>query len=122
EECIIDSIAQSWSVMSEAADPARAAQAMQAVDEHLIRRDTGLALLFTPPFDRTSLDPGYIKGYPPGLRENGGQYTHAAAWSVIAFTKLGQGDRAASLFSMLNPINHTSTRRGLQQYRAEPTA
>ncbi len=122
EECTIDSIAQSWSVMSEAADPARAAQAMQAVDEHLIRRDTGLALLFTPPFDRTSLDPGYIKGYPPGLRENGGQYTHAAAWSVIAFTKLGQGDRAASLFSMLNPINHNSTRRGLQQYKVEPYA
>ena len=109
----IDSIAQSWSVMSEAADPARAAQAMQAVDEHLIRRDAGLALLFTPPFDRTPLDPGYIKGYPPGLRENGGQYTHAAAWSVIAFAKLGQGDQAASLFSMLNPINHSSHAHGI---------
>jgi cyclic beta-1,2-glucan synthetase len=122
EECKIDSIAQSWSVISAAADPARAAQAMQAVDEHLIRRDSGLALLFTPPFDRTSLDPGYIKGYPPGLRENGGQYTHAAAWAVIAFARLGQGDRAASLFSMLNPINHSHTRRGLQQYKVEPYA
>jgi cyclic beta-1,2-glucan synthetase len=122
EECSIDSIAQSWSVISEAADPARAAQAMQAVDEHLIRRDAGLALLFAPPFDRTPLDPGYIKGYPPGLRENGGQYTHAAAWSVIAFARLGQGDRATSLFSMLNPINHSRTRRGLQQYKVEPYA
>jgi cyclic beta-1,2-glucan synthetase len=120
EECRIDSIAQSWSVMSAAGDPGRAAQAMLAVDEQLIRRDTGLALLFTPPFDRTSLEPGYIKGYPPGLRENGGQYTHAAAWSVIAFAELGQGDKAASLFSMLNPINHTSTRTGLRQYKVEP--
>jgi len=122
EECRIDSIAQSWSVMSEAADPRRAAQAMSAVAEHLIQRDTGLALLFTPPFDRTTLDPGYIKGYPPGLRENGGQYTHAAAWSVIAFAMLGQGDQAASLFSMLNPINHSRTRTGLQQYKVEPYA
>jgi len=120
EECNIDSIAQSWSVISAGADPSRAAQAMQAVDEHLIRRDVGLALLFTPPFDRTTLDPGYIKGYPPGLRENGGQYTHAAAWSVIAFAKLGQGDRAAALFAMLNPINHSRTRTGLQQYKVEP--
>jgi cyclic beta-1,2-glucan synthetase len=122
EECKIDSIAQSWSVICGAAEPLRAAQAMQAVDEHLIRRDTGLALLFAPPFDRTSLDPGYIKGYPPGLRENGGQYTHAAAWAVIAFARLGQGERAASLFSMLNPINHSRTRRGLQQYKVEPYA
>jgi cyclic beta-1,2-glucan synthetase len=122
EECSIDSIAQSWSVISAGADPSRAEQAMQAVDERLIRRDAGLALLFTPPFNRTSLDPGYIKGYPPGLRENGGQYTHAAAWSVIAFAKLGQGDRAAELFAMLNPINHSRTRTGLQQYKVEPYA
>lgn len=122
EECRIDSIAQSWSVMSAAADPVRAAQAMRAVEEQLILRDAGLALLFTPPFDRTPLDPGYVKGYPPGLRENGGQYTHAAAWSVIAFAELGQGDKAASLFSMLNPINHTRTRTGLRQYKVEPYA
>lgn len=122
EECRIDSIAQSWSVMSAAADPVRAAQAMRAVEEQLILRDAGLALLFTPPFDRTPLDPGYVKGYPPGLRENGGQYTHAAAWSVIAFAQLGQGDKAASLFSMLNPINHTRTRTGLRQYKVEPYA
>ena len=122
EECRIDSIAQSWSVISAAGDPARAAQAMAAVDEQLIRYEDGLALLFTPPFDRTPLDPGYVKGYPPGLRENGGQYTHAATWSVIAFAKLGQGDKAAQLFSLLNPINRTSTRAGLQRYKVEPYA
>ena len=93
---------------------------MAAVDEHLILRDDGLALLFAPPFDRTPLDPGYIKGYPPGLRENGGQYTHAAAWSVIAFAELGQGDKAAALFSLLNPINHTSTRTAVRRYKVEP--
>jgi cyclic beta-1,2-glucan synthetase len=108
--------------MSAAADPIRAEQAMRAVDEQLIRRNDNLALLFTPPFDRTSLDPGYVKGYPPGLRENGGQYTHAAAWSVIAFAQLGQGDKATALFAMLNPINHTSTRTGLRQYKVEPYA
>ena len=119
-ECRIDSIAQSWSVISGAADPARALRAMAAVDQQLIRYDEGLALLFTPPFDRTPLDPGYIKGYPPGIRENGGQYTHAAAWSVMAFAALGQGDKAAELFSLLNPINHTSTRADVQRYKVEP--
>ncbi|HSN71937.1 MAG TPA: hypothetical protein VLT59_10510, partial [Steroidobacteraceae bacterium] len=122
DECRIDSIAQSWSVIAEAAAPARAEQAMASVDEFLIRRDDGLALLFTPPFERTALDPGYIKGYPPGLRENGGQYTHAAAWSVIAFAKLGQGDRATQLFSLLNPINHARSRTGMRRYRVEPYA
>ena len=120
EECRIDSIAQSWSVISGRRGSARAAQAMAAVDAHLIRRDDGLALLFTPPFDRTPLDPGYVKGYPPGIRENGGQYTHAAAWSVIAFAMLGQGDKAAELFSLLNPINHTSTRTDVHRYKVEP--
>ncbi len=122
DECRIDSIAQSWAVISGAADPIRAAQAMTVVDEQLIRRADGVALLFAPPFDRGSHDPGYIKGYPPGLRENGGQYTHAATWSVIAFTRLGQGDKAAELFSLLNPINHTNTRTGLRRYKAEPYA
>jgi cyclic beta-1,2-glucan synthetase len=93
---------------------------MAAVEQHLIRPADGLALLFTPPFDRTPLDPGYIKGYPPGIRENGGQYTHAAAWSVIAFAALGQGDKAAALFSLLNPINHASTRADVQRYKVEP--
>jgi cyclic beta-1,2-glucan synthetase len=120
DECRIDSIAQSWGVISGAADPPRALRAMAAVDEHLIRGNEGLALLLAPPFDRTPLDPGYIRGYPPGIRENGGQYTHAAAWSVIAFAALGQGDQAARLFSLVNPINHTSTRADLQRYKVEP--
>ena len=120
DECRIDSIAQSWSVISGAADPARAARAMAAVEDQLIRREAGLALLFTPPFDRTPLDPGYIKGYPPGIRENGGQYTHAAAWSVIAFATLGDGDKAADLFSLINPINHSSTRASVHRYKVEP--
>ncbi len=120
DECRINSIAQSWSVISGAADPARAARAMEAVEDQLIRREAGLALLFTPPFDHTPLDPGYIKGYPPGIRENGGQYTHAAAWSVIAFATLGDGDKAADLFSLINPINHSSTRASIQRYKVEP--
>ena len=120
DECRINSIAQSWSVISGAADPARAARAMEAVEDQLIRREAGLALLFTPPFDHTPLDPGYIKGYPPGIRENGGQYTHAAAWSVIAFATLGDGDKAADLFSLINPINHSRTRASIQRYKVEP--
>jgi cyclic beta-1,2-glucan synthetase len=120
DECRIDSIAQSWSVISGAADPARAARAMAAVQDQLIRHEAGLALLFTPPFDRTPLDPGYIKGYPPGIRENGGQYTHAAAWSVIAFATLGHGDKATDLFSLINPINHSSARSSVQRYKVEP--
>ena len=119
-ECRIDSIAQSWSVISGAADPIRAARAMTAVESHLIRRNAGLALLFAPPFDRTALDPGYIKGYPPGIRENGGQYTHAATWSVIAYAMLGQGNNAWELFSLLNPINRTSTRADVHRYKVEP--
>jgi cyclic beta-1,2-glucan synthetase len=93
---------------------------MAAVEEHLIRRDEGLMVLLAPPFDRTALDPGYIKGYPPGIRENGGQYTHAAFWSVIAFAALGEGDKAHGLFSLLNPINHASTRSSADRYRVEP--
>ncbi|HUP37231.1 MAG TPA: glucoamylase family protein [Candidatus Limnocylindria bacterium] len=119
-ECRIDSIAQSWGVISGAAAPARAARAMAAVEEYLVRRDQELILLFTPPFDRWSMDPGYIKGYPPGIRENGGQYTHAAIWTVMAFAALGDGDRANELFSILNPINRTSTRAGVHRYRGEP--
>jgi cyclic beta-1,2-glucan synthetase len=120
EECRIDSIAQSWAVLSGAAEPARAARAMAAVEEHLIRRDEGLTVLLAPPFDRAALDPGYIKGYPPGIRENGGQYTHAALWSVIAFATLGEGDKAHGLFSLLNPINHASTRASADRYQVEP--
>jgi cyclic beta-1,2-glucan synthetase len=120
DECRIDSIAQSWSVISGAAAPIRAAQAMEAVEQQLVRRDDALALLFAPPFDQTQRDPGYIKGYPPGIRENGGQYTHGALWSVIAFAMLGDGDKAGELFSMLNPINHARTPDAVQRYKVEP--
>ena len=120
EECQIDSIAQSWAVLSGAADPARAATAMASLEKHLIRRDDGLALLFTPPFDKTALDPGYIKGYPPGLRENGGQYSHAAMWAILAFAKLGAGDKAVELFALLNPINHARTAEEVERYKVEP--
>ena len=122
EECRIDSIAQSWSVISGASDPYRMGRAMAAVDEYLIRRGDGLVILFTPPFDKGSLNPGYIKGYVPGVRENGGQYTHAAIWTMIAFSMLGDGERAGELFSLLNPINHSSTRAGLHKYKVEPYA
>ncbi len=120
EECRIDSIAQSWAVLSGVARPERAATAMAAVERELILPQEGLALLFTPPFDRTPLDPGYIKSYPPGLRENGGQYTHAATWSIMALARLKEGDKAAALFWLLNPINHARTRTDLHRYKVEP--
>ena len=120
EACRIDSIAQSWAAISGAADPARAALAMAAAERELIRSKDGLALLFAPPFDKTSLEPGYIKGYPPGIRENGGQYTHAAVWSVMAFAALGEGDKAVGLFSLLNPVNHARTRAEVHRYKVEP--
>ena len=120
DACRIDSIAQSWSVISGAADAVRGRRAMAAVEEHLVRQGDGLVLLLAPPFDRTLLDPGYIKGYLPGVRENGGQYTHAAIWSVIAFAALGDGDKAAELFAILNPINRTSTPAGIHRYKVEP--
>ena len=120
DECRIDSIAQSWAVLSGAGTQDRAARAMASLDKQLIRREDGLALLFAPPFDKTTHDPGYIKGYPPGVRENGGQYTHAAAWSVMAFAALGEGDKAAELFSLLNPINHSRTRADAYRYKVEP--
>jgi len=120
KECQIDSIAQSWAVLSGAADPARATRAMAALDQRLIRKADGLALLFTPPFDHTIPNPGYIQGYLPGVRENGGQYTHAAVWAVLAFAALGDGDKAGELFAMLNPIHHGSTRADIQRYKVEP--
>jgi cyclic beta-1,2-glucan synthetase len=119
-ECRIDSIAQSWSVISGAGDVERQARGMRAVEQYLVKHDDGLALLFTPPFDHTNMDPGYIKGYPPGIRENGGQYTHAAIWSVIAFNTLGEGDKAFALYSMLNPIHHASSRAASYTYKVEP--
>ena len=119
-ECQIDSIAQSWAVLSGAAPRDRATTAMASFTKRLVRRDPGLALLFTPPFDRTPLDPGYIKGYPPGLRENGGQYSHAAMWAVLAQARLGDGDAAGDLFALLNPINHASSRAAAERYKVEP--
>lgn len=119
-ECRIDSISQSWAVISGAARPERARKAMQALDEELIRRRDGLLLLLTPPFDRSLNDPGYIKGYTPGVRENGGQYTHAALWAVWAFAELGDGDRAAELFGLLNPIRHADGPGKVETYRVEP--
>ena len=120
EECRIDAISQSWAAISGAADRERAGWAMGAVERELIRPLDRVALLFTLPFDKTPLDPGYIKGYPPGVRENGGQYTHAALWSVMAFAALGEGDKAAALFSLLNPINHACTRSEVHRYKVEP--
>ncbi|MGH9933251.1 MAG: GH36-type glycosyl hydrolase domain-containing protein, partial [Pyrinomonadaceae bacterium] len=120
DECRIDSIVQSWSVISGAAESHRSQRAMAAVEEYLIQRGDGLVILFTPPFDKGKLDVGYIKGYVPGVRENGGQYTHAALWTLIAFAMLGDGERAGELFSLLNPVNHSSTRAGLHKYKVEP--
>jgi cellobiose phosphorylase len=122
EECRIDSVTQSWAVLSQEADPRRAARAMEAVRAQLVRRDAQVVLLLTPPFDRTPLDPGYIKGYPPGVRENGGQYTHGALWTVIALARLGLGDEAMELFHMVNPINHMRSPEGIEHYRTEPYA
>jgi cyclic beta-1,2-glucan synthetase len=119
-ECKIDSLAQSWAVLSGAASGDRAEQAMSAVLDRLVRGNDELVLLFTPPFDRTSRDPGYIRGYPPGIRENGGQYTHAALWATWAFAALGEGETANRLFNMLNPIHHSETRPKAELYRVEP--
>jgi cyclic beta-1,2-glucan synthetase len=120
DECRIDSIAQSWAVLSGAADPDRARQAMASLEQHLLRPEDGVALLFTPPFDRTPYDPGYIKGYPPGLRENGGQYSHAAMWAILAFAQLGESKKAADLLMLVNPINHARTPEEVARYKVEP--
>ena len=121
-ECRIDAIAQTWSVISGAAEKGRSARAMAAVDQQLIRRPEGLILLLTPPFDHSVHDPGYIKGYLPGIRENGGQYTHASTWTLIAFAALGDGDKAGELFRMMNPINRSNSRASAQRYKVEPYA
>ncbi|HNP85491.1 MAG TPA: glucoamylase family protein [Kouleothrix sp.] len=117
-ECQIDSLTQSWAVISGAGDPARARQGMAAIEQHLVDREAGLIKLFTPPFDKTTHDPGYIKGYVPGVRENGGQYTHAAIWVIWAYTLLGDGARAAELLRLINPIRHA--REHLDTYKVEP--
>ncbi len=119
-ECQIDSIAQSWSVLSGAGDSARVRLAMEALDARLVRRDHGLIQLLDPPFDTSTLNPGYIKGYVPGVRENGGQYTHAAIWAAMAFAALSDRRRAWELFSMINPVNHARSPEAVATYKVEP--
>ncbi|MHB8882429.1 MAG: GH36-type glycosyl hydrolase domain-containing protein [Thermodesulfovibrionales bacterium] len=119
-ECRIDSIAQSWSVLSGAGDAVRARTAMDALDRHLVRRDHNLVQLLAPPFDRSDLNPGYIKGYVPGVRENGGQYTHAAVWAAMAFAALGDSRRAWELLTMINPVNHAGSLDKIATYKVEP--
>ena len=119
-ECKIDSIAQSWSVISKAGSPDRQLEAMNSVDKYLVDKDNGLIKLLSPPFDTSNLEPGYIKGYLPGVRENGGQYTHAAIWVILALTKLGLGDKAVNYYNMINPINHSKSERDARRYKLEP--
>ncbi|MBK7593185.1 MAG: hypothetical protein IPI27_18565 [Betaproteobacteria bacterium] len=119
-ECRIDSVAQSWSVLSGAGDSQRSRMAMNAVDQRLVRRDHALIQLLDPPFDRSALDPGYIRGYVPGVRENGGQYTHGAIWAAMAFAAIGDRERAWEMMAMINPVNHARTPEGVANYRAEP--
>jgi cyclic beta-1,2-glucan synthetase len=121
-ECRIDSIAQSWAVLSGAGDAKRSRMAMEAVDRRLVRRAQGLIQLLEPPFDRSDLNPGYIKGYVPGVRENGGQYTHAAIWAAMAFAKLGDNRRAWELLPMINPIDHALSSEAIAVYKVEPYA
>ncbi|HTN45667.1 MAG TPA: glucoamylase family protein [Flavipsychrobacter sp.] len=120
DECRIDSISQSWSVLSGVADQRRAASAMQAVDKHLVNRKNKLIQLLDPPFDKTTQNPGYIKGYVPGVRENGGQYTHAAIWTIMAFAEMGENEKAWELFRMINPVNHGATKESIAKYKVEP--
>ena len=120
DECKIDSIAQSWAVISGEGDPGREATAMVSMDKHLVDRENGIIKLFSPPFDRGELEPGYIKGYLPGVRENGGQYTHAAAWAIMAWAMLGDGDKAWEYFELINPITHTRNARECSRYKLEP--
>jgi cellobiose phosphorylase len=120
QECQIDSIAQAWSVISGAAPSEKAKLAMLAVDRELVDREYSLVRLLTPPFEKTDPSPGYIQGYPPGVRENGGQYTHGVIWSIIAWAKLGEGDKAWELFQMINPINHALTPSEVLRYKVEP--
>ncbi len=120
EECRIDSISQSWSVLSGAGDRTRSRMAMKAVDERLVRRDSALVQLLDPPFDKADLNPGYIRGYVPGVRENGGQYTHGAIWAAMAFAALGECERAWELLTMINPVNHALSAEGIATYKVEP--
>jgi cyclic beta-1,2-glucan synthetase len=119
-EARIDSLPQSWAWLSGAADPVRADQALESAWKHLVRQEDGLVLLFEPPFDKSEPSPGYIKGYPPGVRENGGQYTHAALWMAMAMARKGDGERAVQLLLMLNPIEHARDAEAVWHYGIEP--
>jgi cellobiose phosphorylase len=119
-ECQIDSIAQSWAVLSGAGGAERSRKAMEALDNRLVRRDHALIQLLSPPFDKSTLNPGYIKGYVPGVRENGGQYTHGAIWAAMAFAQLGDSKRAWELMTMINPVNHAKSPEGIATYKVEP--
>ena len=119
-ECRIDSIAQSWSVLSGAGDAERARMAMKAADQRLIRRDQALVQLLDPPFDKSNMNPGYIKGYVPGVRENGGQYTHGAIWMAMAFAQLGDHQRAWEILTLINPVNHALSPEATATYKVEP--
>jgi cellobiose phosphorylase len=120
DECRLDSMPQTWAVISGAADPARAARAMAAAEENLVHVGDRLIQLFDPPFDKGALQPGYIKGYVPGIRENGGQYTHAATWVVLATALQGRGDRALELWNLINPVYHSATPAMVEHYKVEP--
>jgi cellobiose phosphorylase len=120
QECRIDSIAQSWSVLSGAGNGDHSRLAMESLSQHLIRRDIGIVQLLHPPFDKSNLSPGYIKGYVPGVRENGGQYTHSAVWAAMAFATLGDNNRAWEIMTMINPINHANSSEAMGTYKVEP--
>ncbi|MGB4850571.1 MAG: glucoamylase family protein [Saprospiraceae bacterium] len=120
EECKIDSIAQSWAVLSGAGEGSRVRMGMKAADQRLVRKDDGIIQLFDPPFDKSNLNPGYIKGYVPGVRENGGQYTHAAIWMIMAFASIGDRKRTWELIKMINPVNHGNTVEKIATYKVEP--
>jgi cellobiose phosphorylase len=120
DECRIDCIAQAWAVISKAAKESRAREALEALDKNLVKRDRGIVLLLTPAFNKSRLEPGYIKGYLPGIRENGGQYTHGAIWAIIAFAEMGYNNKAYEIFSMLNPVNHSKSYLGCRTYKLEP--
>jgi cyclic beta-1,2-glucan synthetase len=120
DECQIDAIAQSWSVLSGAANNKRAHMAMRSLDEKLVNKELKLIQLLDPPFDHSELNPGYIKGYVPGVRENGGQYSHAAIWALMAFAKLGDKEKVYELFSLINPINHAKNPEDVEVYKVEP--
>ncbi len=119
-DCQIDAISQTWSVLSGAGALERSATAMASVDARLVRRKDGLIQLLDPPFDKSDLNPGYIKGYVPGVRENGGQYTHSAVWTVMAYAAMGDSKRAWELFGMINPLNHGNSATEIAKYRVEP--